>query len=38
LLLGDVLADPDLEVAKLYEMIHPSRSQTAAMRYVLIGD
>ncbi len=33
-----IVADADLEVAKLYEMIHPSQSETAAVRSVFIID
>lgn len=33
-----IVADPDLEIAKLYEMIHPSESETAAVRSVFIID
>ena len=33
-----IVADPDCEVAKLYEMIHPGESQTAAVRSVFIID
>ncbi len=33
-----IIADPDLKVAKLYEMIHPSESETAAVRSVFIID
>lgn len=33
-----IIADPDLEIAKLYEMIHPSESETAAVRSVFIID
>ena len=33
-----IVADPDLKVAKLYEMIHPSESETAAVRSVFIID
>ncbi len=33
-----IVADPDLEVAKLYEMIHPDESETAAVRSVFIID
>lgn len=33
-----IVADPDLEVAKLYEMIHPSEDETAAVRSVFIID
>ncbi len=33
-----ILADADLEVAKLYEMIHPAQSETAAVRSVFIID
>ena len=32
------MADADLSVAKLYEMIHPSQSKTEAVRAVLITD
>jgi len=31
-----ILADPDFEIARLYEMIHPGESQTAAVRSVFI--
>ncbi|WP_366657224.1 peroxiredoxin [Fodinicurvata sp. EGI_FJ10296] len=33
-----IVADPDLEISKLYEMIHPAESQTAAVRSVFIID
>lgn len=33
-----IIADPDLKVAKLYEMIHPHESETAAVRSVFIID
>ena len=33
-----IVADANLEVAKLYEMIHPSQSETAAVRSVFIID
>lgn len=33
-----IVADPDLTIAKLYEMIHPSESETAAVRSVFIID
>ena len=33
-----IVADPDLEIARLYEMIHPSESNTAAVRSVFIID
>lgn len=33
-----IVADPDLKIAKLYEMIHPSQSETAAVRSVFIID
>lgn len=33
-----ILADADLEVSKLYEMIHPAESETAAVRSVFIID
>ena len=33
-----IVADPDLKIAKLYEMIHPSESETAAVRSVFIID
>jgi alkyl hydroperoxide reductase subunit AhpC len=33
-----IVADPDLAVAKLYGMIHPSESETAAVRSVFIID
>jgi peroxiredoxin (alkyl hydroperoxide reductase subunit C) len=33
-----IVADPDLEIAKLYDMIHPSESETAAVRSVFIID
>ncbi|THH36844.1 peroxiredoxin [Aliishimia ponticola] len=33
-----IVADPDLVISKLYEMIHPSESQTAAVRSVFIID
>ncbi len=33
-----IVADPDLKVAKLFEMIHPSESETAAVRSVFIID
>ena len=33
-----IVADPDLNIAKLYEMIHPSESDTQAVRSVYIID
>lgn len=33
-----IVADSDLAIAKLYEMIHPSQSETAAVRSVFIID
>ncbi|PCI87453.1 MAG: peroxidase [Hyphomicrobiales bacterium] len=33
-----IIADPDLKVAKLYEMIHPQESATQAVRSVFIID
>jgi peroxiredoxin (alkyl hydroperoxide reductase subunit C) len=33
-----IVADADLEIAKLYDMIHPSESETAAVRSVFIID
>lgn len=33
-----IVADPDLRVAKLYEMIHPEASDTSAVRSVYIID
>lgn len=33
-----ILADADLEIAKLYDMIHPDQSETAAVRSVFIID
>jgi len=33
-----IVADPDLEIAKLYDMIHPGESETAAVRAVFIID
>ncbi len=33
-----IIADPDLKVAKLYEMIHAAESETAAVRSVFIID
>ncbi len=33
-----IIADADLEIAKLYDMIHPSESETAAVRSVFIID
>ncbi len=33
-----IVADPDSQIAKLYEMIHPGESQTAAVRSVFIID
>lgn len=33
-----IVADEDLKVAKLYEMIHPEQSETAAVRSVFIID
>ena len=33
-----IVADPDLTVAKLYDMIHPDESETAAVRSVFIID
>ncbi|MCG6203522.1 peroxiredoxin [Rhodopseudomonas sp. HC1] len=37
-LLFPIVADPDLKVAKLYDMIHPNQSDTAAVRSVFIID
>lgn len=33
-----IVADPDLEIAQLYDMIHPGQSETAAVRSVYIID
>jgi len=33
-----IVADPDLEIARLYDMIHPDQSETAAVRSVFIID
>ncbi|MDR5900251.1 peroxiredoxin [Halomonas vilamensis] len=33
-----IVADPDFKIAKLYEMIHPGESDTAAVRSVFIID
>jgi len=33
-----IVADPDLKISKLFEMIHPSESETAAVRSVFIID
>ena len=33
-----IVADPDLAIAKLYDMIHPDQSETAAVRSVFIID
>ncbi len=33
-----IVADPDLRIAKLYEMIHPAQSETQAVRSVYIID
>jgi len=33
-----IVADPDLAIAKRYEMIHPSESETAAVRSIFIID
>ena len=33
-----IVADPDLEIAKLYDMIHPDQSETEAVRAVFIID
>ncbi|BDW81292.1 peroxidase [Erythrobacter sp. Dej080120_24] len=33
-----IVADPDLEIARLYGMIHPDQSETAAVRSVFIID
>ena len=33
-----IVADPDCEIAKLYQMIHPGESETAAVRSVFIID
>jgi peroxiredoxin (alkyl hydroperoxide reductase subunit C) len=33
-----IVADPDLEIAKLYDIIHPDQSETAAVRAVFIID
>lgn len=37
-LLFPIVADADLTIAKLYDMIHPSESETAAVRSVFIID
>ncbi|MGB3243982.1 MAG: peroxiredoxin [Sulfitobacter sp.] len=37
-LLFPIVADADLKIAKLYDMIHPSESETAAVRSVFIID
>lgn len=33
-----IVADPDLRIARLYDMIHPDESETAAVRSVFIID
>lgn len=33
-----IVADPDLKIARLYDMIHPTQSATAAVRSVFIID
>lgn len=33
-----IIADPDLKIAKLYDMIHPDQSETQAVRAVFIID
>jgi alkyl hydroperoxide reductase subunit AhpC len=33
-----IIADPELKIAKLYDMIHPEQSETAAVRSVFIID
>lgn len=33
-----IVADPDLEISRLYDMIHPAQSTTAAVRSVFIID
>ena len=33
-----IVADPDLKIAKLYDMIHPDQSETEAVRSVFIID
>lgn len=33
-----IVADPDLKIARLYDMIHPAQSETAAVRAVFIID
>ncbi|MFD1911889.1 peroxiredoxin [Halodurantibacterium flavum] len=33
-----IVADPDLQIARLYDMIHPAQSETAAVRSVFIID
>jgi len=33
-----IVADPDCEIARLYDMIHPDQSETAAVRSVFIID
>lgn len=33
-----IVADPDLAIARLYDMIHPAESETAAVRSVFIVD
>src|SRR3546814_1450920 len=35
---SDLLADADLSIARLYDMIHPQQSETAAVRSVFIID
>lgn len=37
-LIFPIVADPDLHIAKLYEMIHPAQSETEAVRSVFIID
>lgn len=38
MLLFPIVADAELEIAKLYDMIHPGESETAAVRSVFIID
>ena len=33
-----IVSDPDLKIARLYDMIHPAQSETAAVRSVFIID
>ena len=35
---ADIVADADLKIAKLYDMIHPDESETAAVRSVFLID